>query len=132
MHNLAFATRLQLGDTKGCTELLVKTNRAPEAALFARTYIPRFDGPRFKASFLTHAYVIYSLVPELVQSWQKSLEDENRSKLAAAIASPTENPELFSEGWEEALEREKDQEQQKTVHVNGFNGEFLSLFSEKS
>lgn len=41
-NNLAFATLFQLGDAKKCTELLVKTRREPEAALFARTYAPRY------------------------------------------------------------------------------------------
>ena len=40
-NNLAFATWLQLGNTEACTNLLIKTERAPEAALFARTYAPR-------------------------------------------------------------------------------------------
>jgi coatomer subunit beta' len=40
-NNLAFATRFQLGDGNACVDLLVKTQRAPEAALFARTYAPR-------------------------------------------------------------------------------------------
>lgn len=40
-NNIAFASLLQLGDAKACAELLVKTDRAPEAALFARTYVPR-------------------------------------------------------------------------------------------
>lgn len=40
-NNLAFATRFQLGDADACVDLLVKTQRAPEAALFARTYAPR-------------------------------------------------------------------------------------------
>lgn len=40
-NNLAFATLFQLGDTKGCIDLLVKTQRVPEAAMFARTYAPR-------------------------------------------------------------------------------------------
>lgn len=40
-NNLAFATLFQLGDANSCVDLLVKTNRAPEAALFARTYTPR-------------------------------------------------------------------------------------------
>ena len=39
-NNVAFACRLQLGETDKCVELLVKTGRAPEAALFARTYAP--------------------------------------------------------------------------------------------
>lgn len=41
-NNLAFATRFQLGDPAACVDLLVKTQRAPEAALFARTYAPRY------------------------------------------------------------------------------------------
>lgn len=40
-NNVAFASLLQLGDASGCVDLLVKTDRAPEAALFARTYAPR-------------------------------------------------------------------------------------------
>lgn len=44
-NNLAFATLFQLGDAKPCVDLLVKTNRAPEAALFARTYAPRCVHP---------------------------------------------------------------------------------------
>ncbi|KAH7343226.1 coatomer protein [Rhizoctonia solani] len=40
-NNIAFASLLQLGDAKACAELLVKTDRAPEAALFSRTYAPR-------------------------------------------------------------------------------------------
>lgn len=41
-NNLAFASLLQLGDAKACVEMLVKTDRAPEAALFARTHAPRY------------------------------------------------------------------------------------------
>ena len=40
-NNLAFASLFQLGDTNACVDLLIKTQRAPEAALFARTYAPR-------------------------------------------------------------------------------------------
>lgn len=39
-NNLAFATRFQLGDANACVDLLVKTQRTPEAALFARTFAP--------------------------------------------------------------------------------------------
>ena len=41
-NNLAFATLFQLGDTKSCVDLLVNTRRIPEAAIFARTYAPRY------------------------------------------------------------------------------------------
>ena len=40
-NNLAFAVLLQLGDASPCVDLLLETQRAPEAALFARTYAPR-------------------------------------------------------------------------------------------
>jgi hypothetical protein len=36
-NNLAFVITLQLADAAGCVDLLVKAQRAPEAALFART-----------------------------------------------------------------------------------------------
>ena len=42
-NNLAFETLFQLGDTKRCVDLLVKTLRASEAALFTRTYALRLD-----------------------------------------------------------------------------------------
>lgn len=35
------------------------------------------------------------------------MESKKRSKLASGIADPGENPELFEEAWEEALEKEK-------------------------
>jgi coatomer subunit beta' len=40
-NNLAFAALFQLGDAQFCVDLLVKTQRIPEAAMFARTYAPR-------------------------------------------------------------------------------------------
>ena len=46
-NNLAFATLLQLGHTRSCVDLLIKTHRIPEAAIFARTYAPRY---RFRRS----------------------------------------------------------------------------------
>lgn len=41
LNNIALASLLQLGDPKACVDLLIKTDRVPEAALFARTYAPR-------------------------------------------------------------------------------------------
>lgn len=80
---MAFATLLQLGDAKACVDLLVKTKRAPEAAMFARTYAP-------------------SKVPEVVSGWKEELKKRNKAKIADRIADPSENPELFEEGWGEA------------------------------
>lgn len=82
--NIAFACALQLGETTECVDLLLSSDRAPEAALFARTYAP-------------------SQVPRAVTAWKKDLE--KRPKLATAIANPLEDPNEF-EGWEESLARE--------------------------
>jgi hypothetical protein len=46
-NNLAFATLFQLGHTESCIDLLVKTQRIPEAAIFARTYAPRYGPHHF-------------------------------------------------------------------------------------
>jgi len=54
-NNLAFATLFQLGDTKSCVDLLVKTQRIPEAAIFARTYAPRYV-----------SYYPYQVLPHLL------------------------------------------------------------------
>ncbi|TFY68559.1 hypothetical protein EVJ58_g935 [Rhodofomes roseus] len=101
-NNLAFASLLQLGDPKPCVDLLVKTHRAPEAAMFARTYAP-------------------SKVPDAVDAWRAELKTKGRTKLAATIAHPGDNPELFEEGWEGALGRERGEAQQPPSEplVNG-------------
>ncbi|KAG5641700.1 hypothetical protein DXG03_004418 [Asterophora parasitica] len=83
-NNLAFATRFQLGDANSCVDLLVKTQRAPEAALFARTYAP-------------------SQASKAVAAWKSELTSKRRPKIAASVADPSTNPELFEEGWEDVL-----------------------------
>ncbi|KIY50151.1 coatomer protein [Fistulina hepatica ATCC 64428] len=83
-NNLAFATHLQLGNTNACLDLLIKTHREPEAAMFARTYAP-------------------SQVPRAVEAWRTSLQAQSRSKLADSIANPETSADLFIEGWQEAL-----------------------------
>ena len=39
-HNVAFLARFLLGDLAGCVQLLIDSGRIPEAAFFARTYVP--------------------------------------------------------------------------------------------
>lgn len=46
-NNLAFATLFQLGHTESCIDLLINTQRIPEAAIFARTYAPRYGFRHF-------------------------------------------------------------------------------------
>ncbi|KAF7308636.1 Coatomer protein [Mycena chlorophos] len=77
-NNLAFASLLQLGDANACVDLLIKTQRAPEAALFARTYAPGEIG-------------------KAVDAWHSELEAKKRPKIAATVAHPQKNGELFEE-----------------------------------
>lgn len=39
-HNVAFLSTLMLGDVEKCLNILIETDRLPEAAFFARTYCP--------------------------------------------------------------------------------------------
>ncbi|SJL02680.1 probable SEC27-coatomer complex beta subunit [Armillaria ostoyae] len=91
LNNLAFASMFQLGDVNSCVDLLVKTQRAPEAALFARTYAP-------------------SQVPKAVDAWQADLKTKNRPKIAVSVAHPSANADLFEEGWKDALGKESGKE----------------------
>ena len=47
-----------------------------------------------------------SKIPEIVDAWRSELQGKGRSKLASAVASPTEHESLFEEGWANAVERE--------------------------
>ncbi|KAI8053345.1 coatomer WD associated region-domain-containing protein [Syncephalis plumigaleata] len=67
-NNIAFACWLQLA----LYHLLVKTDRIPEAAIFARTYMP-------------------SKVPELTKLWREYLVKADKQKLANALTDPLED-----------------------------------------
>jgi coatomer subunit beta' len=71
-----------LGKLEECLQLLIESNRIPEAALMARSYLP-------------------SKVPEIVALWKKDLQKVN-SKAAESLADPDEYPNLF-EDWQIAL-----------------------------
>ncbi|GAA5820114.1 hypothetical protein JCM10212_000447 [Sporobolomyces blumeae] len=88
MYNIAFASALQLGDTESCVSILLATDRAPEAAVFARTYAP------------SHA-------SRAVRSWKDQLEQAKKPKQASAIADPDVDAAEFHEGWQAALDRER-------------------------
>ncbi|KND01211.1 uncharacterized protein SPPG_04301 [Spizellomyces punctatus DAOM BR117] len=75
-NNIAFMSYLLRGDIEQCIDLLTSTDRIPEAALLARTYMP-------------------SQVPRVVNLLRQSLIKDNKAKVAEAIAGPTENEELF-------------------------------------
>lgn len=95
LNNVAFAAYLQLQDTVACVDLLLSTDRIPEAGLFARTYAP-------------------SQVSRVVKAWKADLESKKKGKIAAGLADPEEDEELFGEQWAEALALEKDGAAQKS------------------
>ncbi|KAM7413597.1 hypothetical protein PAMA_020808 [Pampus argenteus] len=73
--NVAFLTYFMQGRLDKCLDLLIKTERLPEAAFLARTYLP-------------------SHVPRVVKLWKESLSKVNQ-KAADALADPTQYSNLF-------------------------------------
>jgi len=71
-------------------------------------------------SFLT-TLSVYSQAPKAVQAWKSELTSKSRTKIAAIVADPSSNPELFEEGWEEVLAREE-------AHSSEFSFFFLFFF----
>ncbi|KAJ4757210.1 hypothetical protein LUZ62_067585 [Rhynchospora pubera] len=84
-NNVAFLCLFMLGKLEDCLQLLVDSNRIPEAALMARSYLP-------------------SKVSEIVAIWKNDLNKVN-PKAAESLADPAEYPNLF-EDWQVALAAE--------------------------
>lgn len=80
--NVAFLTYFMQGRLEKCLDLLIETDRLPEAAFLARTYIP-------------------SHVSRVVKLWKESLSKVNQ-KAADALADPRDYSNLFP-GLEQAL-----------------------------
>ncbi|MCO5594209.1 hypothetical protein L7F22_048234 [Adiantum nelumboides] len=83
--NVAFVCLFMLGQLEECLQLLVDSNRIPEAAFMARAYLP-------------------SKVSEIVKLWRNDLKEINQ-KAAESLADPQEYPNLFPD-WQWALEAE--------------------------
>lgn len=75
--NVGFVASLLTGRLEDCLSLLVEHGRLPEATLMARTYLP-------------------SKVPEMLALWKADLKKTN-DKAAAALADPSEYPNLFTD-----------------------------------
>jgi coatomer subunit beta' len=84
-NNVAFLSLFLLGELEACIQLLVDSNRIPEAAFMARTYLP-------------------SQVSNIVTLWRDDLKKINQTA-AESLADPQEYPNLFPD-WESALETE--------------------------
>ena len=68
-NNIAFSCLWQLADLDGCIDLLVRTNRLPEAVLFSQTYKP-------------------DRTPRLTLEWKESLEKDGKGKISKIIGIP--------------------------------------------
>jgi len=74
-NNVSFIAYLLTGNVEACADLLISTNRLPEAAFFARTYLP-------------------SRVEEIVSLWKADLMKVSETA-ANSLADPAAHPELF-------------------------------------
>jgi len=84
--NITFLCSFLLGKTEECVDLLSESGRIPEAAFFARTYVP-------------------SKITEMVGEWKEDLK--KTSKVAAeSLADPTSHADLFPD-MEWALKAEE-------------------------
>jgi coatomer subunit beta' len=75
-NNVAFICHLLCGDVEESIDILCSTNRAPEAAFMARTFLP-------------------SKISDVVTLWKESLIKSNKKKVAEAIANPVDYENLF-------------------------------------
>ncbi|CAL1543677.1 unnamed protein product [Lymnaea stagnalis] len=74
-NNVAFLSNFVLGKCEECLEILINTGRLPEAAFFARTYLP-------------------TQISRVVALWKKYVANINK-KSADLLADPTEYENLF-------------------------------------
>ena len=70
MFNVAFSSYFQLNNHEECLNILLDSRRYPEAATFARTFIP-------------------SKVDDVIELWNKQIEEEDRNnRITMKIISP--------------------------------------------
>ncbi|KAI4350875.1 hypothetical protein L6164_005282 [Bauhinia variegata] len=93
--NVAFMCLFMLGRLEECIQLLVESDRIPEAALMARSYLP-------------------SKVSEIVAIWRNDLNKVSK-RAAEALADPNEYPNLF-EDWQIALDIESEVAKKRGIY----------------
>lgn len=92
-NNISFLATFLLGDLDGCLEILINANRLPEAAFFARTYIP-------------------SKISYIVEKWRNELAKINE-KAGQSLADPEQYENLFP-GLMETLKAEQYLQREKS------------------
>lgn len=85
--NVAFLASYMCGNMEDCLSILMDSDRIPEAAIFARTYLP-------------------SKVSGVVDSWRTGLRKNGAIRIADALADPTAHPHLFP-SMDESIEGEQ-------------------------
>lgn len=85
--NVAFLAAYICGDLDKCLDILIESDRIPEAAIFARTYLP-------------------SRVTPVVEMWRAGLRKSGSIRIADALADPSSHPHLFP-GMEDSIAGEK-------------------------
>lgn len=74
--NIAFLSNFVLGKLDQCLDILIENQRIPEAAFFARTYVP-------------------SQMSRVVGLWRDKLKEMNMERMAQGLANPIEYENLF-------------------------------------
>ena len=95
-NNVAFLSSFLLGNLEECLETLIKSGRLPEAAFFARTYLP-------------------SEVNRVLPLWKSELAKVNE-KAAQSLANPENYQNLFP-NFAQSLEAQKNLERERKVEV---------------
>ncbi|CAH1133917.1 unnamed protein product [Ceutorhynchus assimilis] len=85
-YNLSFLSYLLIGDLQKCLDILIETGRLPEAAFFARSYLP-------------------DKISDVVTLWKEKLAQTNE-KAAQSLADPKQYENLFP-GLTEAIAAQK-------------------------
>jgi coatomer subunit beta' len=99
--NIAFVSFFILGEVEKCFELLIDTDRIPEATLLARTYLP-------------------SHISRSVSLWREDLKQVSE-RAAAALADPAEYPNLFPDiDWALKVEDVFKQNRSKVVPASEY------------
>jgi len=85
-HNVSFLSYFMLGQLEKCLQILLDSNRIPEAAFFARTYLP-------------------SEISRIVELWREQLSKVNE-KAGQSLADPKDYPNLFPD-YEASLQAQQ-------------------------
>jgi len=103
-HNVSFLSYFLLGNLEKCLEILINSNRIPEAAFFARTYLP-------------------SEVSRVVDLWRVQLGKVSE-KAGQSLADPKEYPNLFPD-FQAAVQAESRLKKERARVIPA--GDFLEI-----